>query len=70
MTEFGFFAEYGLFLLKVVTIVIAIVAVIAVAAIGRAQGRVTRGSRWKNLNSRYNIAELGRCAAQGCVDER
>jgi serine protease SohB len=48
----AFFAEYGLFLLKVVTIVIAIVVVIAVAA---ASGRKAahEGLEVESINKKY-----------------
>ena len=51
MTEF--FAEYGLFLLKVATIVIAIVIVICVAAAAQVAERAQEGLEVENLNKKY-----------------
>jgi len=57
-----FFAEYGLFLLKVITILAAIVVVIAVAAsVGRKAGH--EGLEVENLNKKYrSLADALRAA--------
>ncbi|MEJ2274766.1 MAG: protease SohB, partial [Woeseiaceae bacterium] len=58
----GFFADYGLFLLKTLTIVVAIIAIIAAAA--AAQKKASHeGLEVENLNKKYrSLADVLRKA--------
>ena len=69
MTEFGFFANYGLFFLKAITIVAAIIVVIVAAA---AAGRKAthEGLEVENLNKKYRDLGDALLSAVSTKDQR